>query len=97
MLRDRLRTVGQRLTLPALVVFLALATALGATLLTSTPTEASSSPFFSINRTYFSSPAKTQRVGFLTCNCQGEENLAWGHATPYFEDLVTGFCSGGGF
>lgn len=79
--------------MPTLITLLAFAIGAGSVLMISTPTDASSSPNFTIRRSFYSNPAKTNLVGVLNCNCQGNES-ATGQVTPYFTDQITGFCSG---
>ena len=93
MSKSRTGTLRTTLGVPALVLLLASLVVGSVAIFVSEPIAASSSPNFSISRTYFSTAAKTTRVGFLTCDCQGNENLRLGRTTPYFTENVEGFCS----
>lgn len=92
MSRSQINLLRGKLVNLVFFTLLTLAIGAGAVLLTNAPARASSSPHFSISRTYYSNPAKTDQVGFLTCDCHGTENLVWGQATPYFTERFTGFC-----
>lgn len=93
MSESRIDVVGKGIRLPALALLLAIALAGSSLLFVNTPTEASSSPNFSISRSYFATAAKRSQVGFLTCDCQGNERLNWGRVTPHFTEHIEGFCS----